>query len=319
MTYLPCIRAYKIYSIFAILKLQILINLHHWRLKMKITNILKVSSAALFVMATGLAQAGPATAEVFVHAEDKIQSTAACLVLAGNQAAISDCLCTAGGGAFSFCATGTAIGTIVHTSFVAAWAADIQSATTSLQADILGSETPGSLLVDARASCTLDQASLDLALSSASDASKLKGVIGAKAQYSAIYMYPTVNGVAVTGVDPVRLCGLGQASVIAAGTLTKKSHEYIKGGQSHSLSLNAGITATDLGLTGAFEWAIPTPTVDSLVGVKYVLIAGVGAAVIKAGGGITGIGVLANTKITDRSLHIETKNGLNVLDQNPIP
>lgn len=269
-------------------------------------------------MATGLAQAIEYSSEVFVHAEDKVQSTAACLVLAGNQAAISDCLCTAGHGAFSFCANGTASGTIVNTSFLAAWAADIQSETTALEAPILGSAVPGSLLVDARASCTLDQASLDLALSSASDASKLRGVIGAKAQYSAIYMYPTVGGQPVNGVDPVRLCGLGQGSIIAAGTLTKNSHEYKEGGKSHSLSLNAGITATELGLTGAFEWAIPTPTVDSYVGVKYVLVAGVGAAVIKAGGGITGIGVLANTKITDRSLHIETKAGLTVLDQNPI-
>ena len=287
---------------------------------MNTTSILKLSSAAIFVMATGLAQATPpASSEVFVHAEDKVQSTAACLVLAGNQQALSDCLCTAGSGAFSFCSNQTPSATIVHASFLAAWAADIQSATTSLEASILGSETPGSLLVDARASCTLDQASLDLALSSASDASKLKGVIGAKAQYSAIYMYPTLEGQPIPGIDPVRLCGLGQASVIVAGKLTKKSSEYKKGGQSHSLSLNAGITATDLGLTGAFEWAIPTPTETSAVGVKYILVAGVGAAVIKAGGGITGIGVLANTKITDRSLHIETKDGLNVLDQNPTP
>lgn len=284
---------------------------------MNTIDFLKVGSAAIFVLATGLAQAAEPSSEVFVHAEDKVQSTAACLVLAGDQAAISDCLCTAGNGAFSFCAYGPTK-TIIHTSFVAAWAADIQSATTSLDAPILGSETAGSLLVDARASCTLDQASLDLALSSASDASKLRGVIGAKAQYSAIYMYPTVGGEPVIGVDPVRLCGLGQGSIIAAGTLTKKSHEYKEGGKAHSLSLNAGITATDLGLTGGFAWAIPTPTVDSVVGVRYLLVAGVGAAVIKAGGGITGIGVLANTKITDRSLHIETKAGLTVLDQNPI-
>jgi hypothetical protein len=284
---------------------------------MNTINFLKVGSAAIFVLATGLAQAIEYSSEVFVHAEDKVQSTAACLVLAGDKAAISDCLCTTGNQAFSFCATGPTK-TIVHTSFVAAWAADIQSATTALDAPILGSVVAGSLLVDARASCTLDQASLDLALSSASDASKLRGVIGAKAQYSAIYMYPTVDGQPVNGVDPVRLCGLGQGSIIAAGTLTKKSHEYKEGGKSHSLSLNAGITATDLGLTGAFEWAIPTRTENSVVGVRYILVAGVGAAVIKAGGGITGIGVLANTKITDRSLHIETKAGLTVLDQNPI-
>ena len=277
------------------------------------------SSTAILMLASGLAQAAPPH-DTFVHAEDQIQSTAACLVSATQKNATQDCLCAVGNGAFSFCGGGTGGGMIVHSHFAAAWAADMQSAETPLSASIAQTTPPGYLLLDARASCTLDQVSLDLALSPGVDKSKLKGVIGAKAQYSAIYMYPTLGGQPITGFNPERLCAYGQASVIATGSLTQgRGHQWHEGGDSHTTVLNAALQATDIGMTGAFQWAIPgsllTDPTSTLVGVKFVLVAGVADAVVKAGHGISAVGVLANTKITDRSLLITPKPLLEVLDQ----
>ena len=284
--------------------------------------IYKLSSTAILLLASGLAQADPAPAhETFVHAEDRIQSTAACLVSVTNNKATQDCLCAVGNGAFSFCGGGVGSGMIVHSNFAAAWAADMQSTETPLSAPIDQKNPPGYLLLDARASCTLDQASLDLALSPGADKTKLRGVIGAKAQYSAIYMYPTIEGLPITGFNPERLCAFGQASVIATGSLTQRRwNHWHRGGESHTTVLNGAIQATDIGMTGAFQWALPGSllTGDSnLVGVKFVLVAGVADAVVKAGRGISAVGVLANTKITDRNLLITPKPQLEVFDMNP--
>lgn len=283
----------------------------------------KLSGAVLIMLTSGLSQADPVT-EAFVHAEDRLESTAACLVTATNSSSTADCLCATGNNAFSFCAGGTGNGMIVNEQFAAAWAAEVEAAETVLDAPIAPWPN-ASVLIDARASCTLDQASLDLALTPDADKSKLKGVIGAKAQYSAIYMYPTINGDAIPGMDPVRLCALGQASVIVAGSYAPKrhhDHDHDDGHKkkSRSDSLNLGIQATDIGITGAFQWALTgnqSPVSDADVGVKFVLVAGVADAVVKAGKGISAVGVLANTKISNRSLHVETKPNLTVLDQNP--
>jgi len=278
----------------------------------------KLSGAVLIMLTSGLSQAA---SEAFVHAEDRLESTAACLVTATNSNSTADCLCATGNNAFSFCTEGTGNGMIVNEQFAAAWAAEVEAAETVLDAPI-ESWTNASVLIDARASCTLDQASLDLALAPDADKSKLKGVIGAKAQYSAIYMYPTINGNAISGMDPVRLCALGQASVIAAGNYApKRHHDHGHKKKSRSDSLNLGIQATDIGITGAFQWALTgdqsPQTEPADVGVKFVLVAGVADAVVKAGKGISAVGVLANTKISNRSLHIETKPNLLLLDQNP--
>nr|SPS05579.1 exported protein of unknown function [Candidatus Nitrotoga fabula] len=285
----------------------------------------KLSCAVLIMLASGLSQAVPIT-EAFVHAEDRLESTAACLVTATNSNSTADCLCATGNNAFSFCAGDTGNGMIVNEQFAAAWAAEVEAAETVLDAPIAPWPN-ASVLIDARASCTLDQASLDLALTPDADKSKLKGVIGAKAQYSAIYMYPTINGDAIPGMDPVRLCALGQASVIVAGSYAPKRHHDNDHDDGHkkksrSDSLNLGIQATDIGITGAFQWALtgdqsPLEIEYADVGVKFVLVAGVADAVVKAGKGISAVGVLANTKISNRSLHVETKQNLMVLDQNP--
>lgn len=71
-------------------------------------------------------------------------------------------------------------------------------------------------------------------------------------------------------------------------------------------------------MTGGFKWAVPQvpypfssvlPVYPTL-GVKYILVSAVGAAAVQAGAGrsINAIGVLANTKLTDRVLHLERKN-----------
>ena len=59
----------------------------------------KLSGAVLMMLASGLSQADTIT-EAFVHAEDRLESTAACLVTATNSNSTADCLCATGNNAF---------------------------------------------------------------------------------------------------------------------------------------------------------------------------------------------------------------------------
>jgi len=289
---------------------------------------IKFSLLAGLLALSGTASANPPPnllgTDTFLHASDAVDSVAACVVGVKNaKAGISDCLCAAGNGEFSFCSNTQAPFPTVFTppEFAAAWAADVQSQSTSLvTADTWdGAE---SLYVDARGACSLDQASLELALTPGTTASSrgLKAILGAKASYSAVYMYPTVGGVAAG--DPVRLCGLGQLSAnLSAGLQKSRSSGWVEESDWHQTpkagaQLTASLTGLDIGIAGAAQWVLPATAGLSAspqpVGVTFVLVSAVADAVLQTSGvkGITAIGVLANTLLTDRTLLLEKKPNL---------
>lgn len=300
-----------------------------------------LGSAAL--LASGAGQAAPVL-EALVHAEDAVETVNACLVGTANSAAISACLCGASNADFDFCASDGG-GFVVHPVFSAAWAASLTAAETALSAEMLPITIPLSnpagtrWVVDARGNCSLVQGSLELAFSQESDKTKLKGLLGAKASYSAVYMVPyiydSILGEPVPAGDPVRLCSLGQAAINAglvykpkhgkvlkvdeeeamAGDTYKARHDYHKQKRAKRI-LDLALQGIEIGVTGGMKWAVPgdAPYVYSsgvypTIGVRYVLVSAVGAALAQAGYGksVNAIGVLANTKLTDRVLHVERK------------
>jgi hypothetical protein len=172
----------------------------------------------------------------------------------------------------------------------------------------------------------------------ASAKSKLRAMIGAQAQYSAVYAFPVrAPGTSPTpeqftsayvnapdgGQGPVRLCALGQAKVLAAGSLRlghgghQSFSDNMYGSDGHrssrTLDLSASISAMDIGMSGAASWVVPNFPEQNLTntfGVRYVVVVGVADAVLQVGmkKRVDAVGVLANARITNRTLSIVRNN-----------
>jgi len=272
----------------------------------------------------------------FVHDEDPVSSAAACLVSVGNPGpGIHACLCAAFGGNDSGlgCTAEDDGAFAIYPGFEASWAAALDTNDTYLYADVADGYSGQSPLdddewwnvkMDARGSCSLTQASLELAVDfDPKDAKRrLRGLVGAKAAYSAVYMIPVRapgtdkedlkwEGLEEKGGDPVRLCALGQAQVFTAGSFRRESHHYH--GHGHSADVSADLSALQTGVSGAAQWVVKNFPEDqngiNTFGVKYVVVAGVADALLRVGKKqFAALGVLANTKVTDRSLFIVRSN-----------
>ena len=207
----------------------------------------KIMLAASLFSIGGLASAAPPTVPPdnmrFLHAEDPVGSTAACLVSAGNPGpGIAACICAATGSNDACNAEG-GNSFAVHPLFEASWAAALKTNESLLYGEVADgwynapfaetgvTDGPLNVKLDARGSCGLTQGALELAVDFPTNQakSKLKGIVGAKAMYSAVYMFPVRAPVPVgentpiwedvPGTSPVRLCSLGQAQVMTAGQL----------------------------------------------------------------------------------------------------
>lgn len=282
----------------------------------------KLSFGVLLALAMGtIAQAGtppPLTPIVFPNGdtmfndfENEVKSTAACLVATGDRGpGLAACFCGINMG-FEFCSdqevTGAAAGFAWHPTFAGAIAAQLEIN------DLVYDQTspiPGEdekFTLDVRGTCDMTQGSLELALDPGWDRRSLSGILGAKAQYSAVYMFPyyktEVAGTEIPIGDPVRLCGLGQIDAMAAGTIHRHSHD----GNRRAASASANLAISNVGFTGGYEWGVGgLPASPTSIGVRYVVVAGVAAANLKINKkSFNAIGVLANASIHNASMKIE--------------
>ena len=281
------------------------------------------------LLLNSVAQAGStssAPTEVFVHAENTVQTTAACIVgsVAGSKG-IAACLCEASADEFSFCDKDSGSFVITNNASVA-WAAALGATGSELSTKIKAWDTKTSkLLIDARAECTLNQGDAALSLDLSSNP-ELQGMIGGTIAYSAIYYWPTVGG--FPAGDPVKLCALGSGKIYAKGSIPQETNV-------NNPSLDFALDVKDIGLTGGFMWAaenikyghdsgrevehMDKSAKGTDVGVRFLLVAATAAAEINAGdANISGVAVLTQTKLRNRILHAEAKSNLFVKDLNPV-
>jgi len=282
-----------------------------------------------------------APTQSFVHAQNSIASTAACLVLQENSSeAIGGCLCEATNDGFNFC--GAATGAIAINSDVqASWAAALGVTGSQLSTRVRAwDDKKSKLLIDARAECTLNNGDAALQID-VRNAPSLSGVIGGSVAYSAIYMWPTVGG--EPAGDPVRLCALGTGQIQAAGSVDASVPAPTlmavpNGPSSPSLSAEFQLNVQDLGFSGGFMWAaenvryghdhgrsftrIDRSARGTDVGVQFIVVAGVGAAVLNAAGAdaarFDGVAALARAKLKSRTLLVQPVTNLTIKDVTPV-
>lgn len=282
-----------------------------------------------------------APSQSFVHAQNPVTATAACLVLQDNSSeAISGCLCEATSDGFDFCGSATgeiAIGADVRAN----WAAALGVAGSQLSTKVNAwDDKKSKLLIDARAECTLNTGDAALQID-VSTAPSLGGVIGGNVAYSAVYMWPTVGG--EPAGDPVRLCALGSGRIYAAGTVATPTVAIVPTvaptGVDPSISGQFALGVQDMGFSGGFLWAaenvryghdhgrtftrMDRSARGTDVGVQFIVVAGVGAAVLNAAGADTvrydGVAALARAKLKSRSLLVQPVNNLSIKDVTPPP
>ena len=291
----------------------------------------------------GLTAAQAAPSQSFVHAQNSIASTAACLVLQENSSeAIGGCLCEATNDGFNFC--GSATGEIaINADVRASWAAALGVTGSQLSTRVNAwDDKKSKLLIDARAECTLNNGDAALQID-IRNAPSLSGVVGGSVAYSAIYMWPTVGG--EPAGDPVRLCALGTGRIQAAGTgdgslLAGVTPMAITPSVPSAPSVNADfqLSVQDLGFSGGFMWAaenvryghdhgrsftrMDRTARGTDVGVQFIVVAGVGAAVLNAAGAdaarFDGVAALARAKLKSRSLLVQPVTNLTIKDVTPV-
>ena len=278
---------------------------------------------AVALSATGTASAGPAPeTNAFVTATNTVSSTAACLVSAANPTpGINACLCAASNFSFGVCGT-AGEGTFgVNPAFTVGWAAALKTDQAVLSAGLTAGDND--VVMNAYGSCGLTAASLELALDTPANARRdknLKGILGGQASYSAVYMFPVKRPFGSTSEadwtsagDPVRLCSYGQATAFLTGSFQKEGEHKKRDDdskKSKGYGLTAGLSAIDVGITGAFEWVADNDgSVDQEWGVRYLVVAGVADGILQANttGRVDAIGVVANSRISDRALHLRTE------------
>lgn len=291
-------------------------------------NKLHALVGALLLSGVGGAWAQSAPTEAMLSAQDEVSSTALCLVGVSNpMGGLSACFCLMNGGPEETC---NSVST--YFPFPATFGAALGQATDYLSTIIedgpeearlpLYPEGQGVVLMDARASCNLSQNTLEIAVADESEKKGLKGILGAKALYTAVYAFPVMRAdsqaswIAATDRDgadlsPVRMCALGQASVMKAGTLRirRGGRDDHRDDDHGRYNWSANYAGLNLGVAGAAQWAAlnsPQNEGDREFGIKYVVVAGVADALMVVGKKrFDAIALLANSTISDRSLHLK--------------
>ena len=299
---------------------------------------LNIVAATFAIAISSSANAAPLN-EVFLHAEDRVSSTAGCLVAASNPGpALAACFCAVSGGVSESCKIPYIGAFAIHPAFKAAWGTALGTSDSLLSSEMPAGTNPSSttILMDARANCGLTQGSLELALSNSKDYSSLRGVLTGKAAYTAVYAFPVMSMDGNTWspaqdangneLNPIRVCSYGQASAFVAGSFSHRDgyREHSLGGHhgNDRYSINGNISAVDLGMAVGAEWAAANLNSYGFYGVKYLVVAGVADGLLQVGGKqLNAVGILANTRLSERSLHLENKSNdlFDVQDQDPTP
>lgn len=250
------------------------------------------------IFALGQAHAEPYSMNAFIHAENEVESLAACLVEVSDGGGAASCLCQAADNGFDFCDT-IATG---PDSFVAAAGIDFQAEKTKLKAKVKTFGSYNDIYIDVSASCTLQGANGTLEIDFGDD--RTFADAGLMAQYAAVYMWPSVNGRAVGA--PVRLCARGDANLVAA---ISKTDDIL--GEDIFASLD--LKAQDLGGTYGFHWVaqdIRGRYSRNIVKMKFVVVAAVagGLAELFPAENVKALGVLARAKLGDRAMKVTAEN-----------
>jgi hypothetical protein len=246
--------------------------------------------------------------DVFVHAENNVESLAGCLVSTGGFGPLASCFCAASGNTFAFCNSDTIAFDGGFTELAAG--RSIALAGTSLAAPVKTGGSFDDILIKVTGSCTLqgENSKLEIDFGNSVD-----DIYGETARYAAVYAFPMVNGVAAG--EPIRLCARGQDIVLG---------EFSVGGD---FETEFDLAQEDTGGAYAFQWVAPNVKKESVcaagpnkcwkkpltqthnVEVRFVVVAGVDAALVnKFGPDYTALGVLAKANLKDRAGHFEAKN-----------
>lgn len=254
---------------------------------------------------------------MFNDFDNGVSSTAACLVASDDKGpGLAACLCGINRG-FMFCsdAAVTKARFQNHPTFAGAIAAELEIDSLEYNQISPLPDAGSSFTLDVRGTCDMTQGSLELALDPGYDRQSLKGILGAKAQYSAVYMFPYAvvtelgsNSVVKPLGEPVRLCGMGQVNALAAGQRQNPGRDRTQGVG----SATADLSVSNIGLTSGYEWAVEAmPEHADSVGVEFVVVAGVAAGNLKINKqSFNAIGVLANAAIHNASMKIELHEGI---------
>ncbi|NCA69956.1 MAG: hypothetical protein EOM91_07570 [Sphingobacteriia bacterium] len=255
------------------------------------------------LVGAALIASGPlqiASAQTFVRASNDNIVEAGCITSAlAGAGGIAQCLCEASGDAFALCEITTEAG--ASAGSVIGVAESMATANTNLTGRVRTTALNNDIKINVHASCTLQ----DIMGIQAIDNGPGQALDGALMQYSAIYMWPEVNGTPVA--EPVRLCARGTETTLSA------DKSLFLGGELYA------IQEQDFGMVGGYSWVAenvpPSTPSGHEVKVNFLLVGAVDSAILQAyGSDLVGIGVNSFSKLKDRNMFIEAGN-LNVIDQ----
>lgn len=248
------------------------------------------------VFGVALSAAGPAYAgEIFVQADNPKEAVAGCLVATvGSDAALATCFCEATDFGFEFCGGGGGAGGGVAVGVAEAFALS----GTRLVGNVSTFRPFNDIKIDVHGSCTLQDEMFVGNINLPGDPFEI--IAGETARYSAVYMWPSVDGRPVA--DPVRLC--------ARGTETELVTAFPIGSDASLFEFES--VETDFGMTGGFSWVAENQRTSyrgHRVAANFIVVAAVENELLQAfGNDVVAVGVATSAKLKDRVMHAEAKN-----------
>jgi hypothetical protein len=255
-----------------------------------------LASAVGIAMAASGSSAFASNGDKFVSADRDQEAVAGCIVgAASSQAALAACFCQTSDW-FSFCGANAGAGAGGGTAGAFGEALAIEP--TSLWTNVKTFYPFNDIQIDVQGSCTLqnelDIVDLDL------PGDLFSSLVNSTASYTAVYMWPVVDGQPVA--DPVRLCARGMET-----TLVQAPVGTAVGPQFTFESID-----TDFGMTGGFSWVandLPSTWWGHNVSAQFMVVAAVEDSILENySPDLIAVGVVAKAKLKDRTLHAEIHN-----------
>jgi hypothetical protein len=256
-----------------------------------------LASAVGIAMAASGSSAFASPTDKFVSADRDQEAVAGCIVgTAFSSLGISECFCHTSDW-WSFC--GVDDGNVAGGGgVVGAFGEALSLEPTKLWTNVKTFAPYDDIQIDVSASCTL-QNELDI-LNINAPTEEFEGLLGQVASYTAIYMWPEVDGHPVA--DPVRLCARGMKAELAQASFETQD----------DLQFTFEATDTDFGMAGGFSWVakdLPSSWRGHNVKAKFMVVAAVEDSLLQAfSNDVVAVGVVAKAKLKDRALHAEAKN-----------
>lgn len=247
------------------------------------------------VFGVALSAAGPAYAgEIFVQADNPKEAVAGCLVATfQSDAALAACFCDATDRGFEFCDDDAFSGGGVAVGVGDAFALS----GTRLVGNVRTRRPFDDIKIDVHGSCTLQDEMWVGNVNLPRDPFEI--IASATARYSAVYMWPSVDGRPVA--DPVRLCARGtETELVTAFPI-----------RSDASLFEFESVETDFGMTGGFSWVAenqPYKRGGHRVAANFIVVAAVENELFQAfGNDVVAVGVATSAKLKDRVMHAEAK------------